>query len=119
MADIAALVQSGAVATRVRSITGSSSDAAKAAGISAWIHSITGSAPTVVSLGGGRAQLALTEDQHRRMQTWLDTITRKPATPPKLEVSLGPTFTPWVMKKAILPAVGILAVGIAIGWFMK
>lgn len=104
------------VGTQVSSLTGKSEDGFAASGFSAFITSLTGTSPTVVSLSGKRAKLVLSKDQVVTLQKWLDkqfvAAVAKPKTPPSLELELNPVIMPFVLKYAV-PAAVLVFIG---GW---
>lgn len=115
MASIDQFLPTADVALRVKAITGSTNDSASAAGIAAWVKSVTGSAPDVIDLGGGKAKVVLTKNQHRTMRKWLDSQVGKAFAPEdhdkRLYIEMGPTFTPWALKYAIPIGAALFIVG--------
>lgn len=115
-------IESFALGANVTRLTGIPVDGLSAGGYSAWIHSITGKAPTVVPLPNRRAKLILSREQIVLMQKWFDTQLKlslsKPAKPPSLEIAFGPVFLPWMMKYTVPLAVLLIASGWLAHWYL-
>ena len=105
------------VGTQVSTLTGNTMDGFTAGGFAAFVQAITGSAPTVQQLDGKRARVLMTAAQSTALKQWLDnkivSAVKKPATPPSLELELGPVLVPLFLKYMIPTAL----IFIIIGWF--
>jgi hypothetical protein len=116
-------IASLALGTDVTQITGVPGDGMAAAGYAAWIQSITGKTPTVITLPNKRAKMVLSREQVLIMQKWLDTQVSsslaKPAKPPTLEIDMGPVFLPWTLKYAIPAAVLLVTAGWVAHWYLS
>lgn len=118
MASVSDLIGSGLVAGKVLSITGNRSDAAAAAGYSAWVNSITGDEPRVLQTPDNRVQVVLSQAQIAKMQQWFDSklwFSFAKKEKPKMEIVFSPVIMPWAMKYGI----PIIAASFIAGWLAR
>lgn len=108
------LPETAGIGYRASEITGDAKAGAHAAGIAAFIQSVTGSSPEVIRLDGDRVLLATTAEQKRKMQTFMDAQVAKGLTSkeqPKVTTDLSQAFTPWISKYAVPAALGLFLAG--------
>lgn len=106
--------ETAGIGIRASEITGDAKAGAQAAGIAAFIHSVTGSFPVIVRLEGDRVLLMTTEAQKEKIQRWMDGQVSKGLTdkePPKVATDLSKAFTPWIAKYTIPAALGLFLAG--------
>ena len=98
------IVDTAAVALSVKRITGNTADAAAAAGYSAWVSNVTGSAPTVVQQGN-IARVVLSKAQALTMQKEIEKslFAGKPG---QLRIELGSVINP-LLFKYVIPAAAV------------
>jgi hypothetical protein len=112
--DLSNILDTSGASVSVLSITGKATDAAAAAGYSAFISSVTGKAPKVTrSQTPGHAKLLLTDDQSALLQAWFDDqiIGSFKKDPDKtLEIDFGPALKPVVFRYLfILIGLGLIS----------
>ena len=124
MADISPYIRSAAFGTDVASKTGNAGEGVIAGGYAAFIDSITGSSPQIVSRKDGTGYDVLqTEAQNRMIANWVETqmldsiFKRKPAG--KVSYVIGPAFTPVAVKYAIPVTAVIFAAGLLVGRMLR
>jgi hypothetical protein len=106
-----------AIGAQAYSLTGNSTDSVTATGYAAFIQSITGESPTIISLGNNKAQILLSQTQISKMQSWLDTkvtsLVHLTSDESNLDLNIGSFLGFWSLKYAIPAAL----VFVLMGWF--
>ena len=93
MSVVSNALDTGSVALSVKQITGSTADAAVAAGYSAWVKSVTGSTPSVAEVNGV-AKILLTDAQAVAMRKSLESNVFSKKKEGKLEIVFSPVINP-------------------------
>jgi hypothetical protein len=123
MNDLTQYISSAAVGVSVGSITNNGDEGAYAAGYSAFISAISGSAPTVRDLGDGRAAVEMSPDQKSALSHWLDQQVKGMVSvkegPDKVEYDLGTVLVPWAVKYTIPVIAGAFVAGWLLKWMIK
>ena len=113
MADIGDYIQALTMGTNATEITGKAADGFVAGGFAAFIQSITGKLPTLVTLPDKKAKIILDEKQTQIMRKWLDTqmwtAIKKPEQ--SLTLEMNPVVVPWALKYLIPVALAFVVVG--------
>lgn len=124
MANLTPYIRSAAIGTEVARITGDTGDGILAGGYAAFVDSITGEPPQVVTRpDGSGVDLMQNKNQNRMLGNWaeiqmLDSIfKRKPAG--KVSYAIGPAFTPVAVKYAIPVTAVIFAAGLIVGRMIR
>lgn len=119
MSDMSLYLQATSIGTQVGRAVGNAQDGLRAGGYSAFVNSITGAPPTVVTHSDGRVSLVQSPAQNKTIGKWaedslLDSfLKRKPAG--KVSYEIGPAFKPVVVKYAVPVTAVIFAAGIIVG----
>lgn len=124
MADIGPYLRSAAFGTEVTGKTGNVGDGVIAGGYAAFIDSITGDSPQLVTRKDGSGyDVVQTDTQNKMIANWVEAQTldsifhRKPAG--KVSYVIGPAFTPVAVKYAIPVTAVIFTVGLLVGRMMR
>lgn len=124
MANLAAYIEAGAVGTEVARITNDAGAGVVAGGYAAWINSLTGSVPRVITRpDGSGVNIVQTEAQNRMIGNWAETqlldgiFKRKPAG--KVSYEIGPALTPVAVKYAIPVTAAIFVAGLMVGRMLR
>ena len=119
MSKVSSVLSSVAIASLVSDITGSQADAARAAGYSAFVESVTGSVPKIHNIGSKRVSIVLNSTQRQSLGKWLDKqlVSSLVHSDKKsiVQYNLGAVLTPWSMKYLIPSAIVIFAIGYYVG----
>ena len=122
MAELNKYLDAAGFGLAVNSIVGNTVESAKATGYGAWVDSLTGTYPKIVSMGNGRAKILLTEQQIVIMRKWVDSqitsFLKKPDTTGPVSYELNAIIMPTMLKYTVPIAAFTLIVGWLLHYYM-